>query len=191
MTELPRIPYRVIPSLGFRPSSWFFGGGTKKAQNLVHLVCTRQPRYRIIEIMKNDFPQRLSRLRRAAKLTNLELSELAPVSRSLIPGLQSGKRCVGPFQATKLGVALGLTGKELDSFIYSGINRSTEQVLLESQAYPAELLNVIAKQLKLAGISPDRIDDCVVEQGADTSTVGITLTDGSQAHLETKLELAA
>ena len=141
--------------------------------------------------MKNDFPQRLSRLRRSAKLTNLELSELAPVSRSLIPGLQSGKRVVGEFQARKLGVALGLTGKDLDSFIYSGINRSKEKVLVEALPYPAELLNLLPRQLKLAGIGADRIEECVVEEDAWQCVAKLSLTDGTQAHMETTLKLAA
>jgi len=139
--------------------------------------------------MKNEFPKLLSKLRRMAKLTNIQLSELAPVSRSLIPGLQSGKRCVGEFQARKLGVALGLEGKQLDDFIFSGINRSKEKVLVEALPYPAELLNLLARQLRKAGVGPELISECMVEEDAYLCTVGIILTNGTEARLETKLEL--
>ena len=139
--------------------------------------------------MKNEFPQLLSKLRREAKLTNIQLSELAPVSRSLIPGLQSGKRCVGEYQARKLGVALGLEGQHLVDFIYSGINRSKEKVLVEALPYPAELLNLLARQLRKAGVGPELVSECMVEEDAYLCTVGIILTDGTEARLETKLEL--
>jgi len=141
--------------------------------------------------MKNEFPQLLSKLRRDAKLTNIQLSELAPVSRSLIPGLQSGKRCVGEYQARKLGLALGLEGKQLDDFIFSGINRSKEKVLVEALPYPAELLNLLARQLRRSGIGPDIVSECMVDEDAYVCTVALLLTDGTEARLETKLELAA
>lgn len=141
--------------------------------------------------MNSEFPQLLSKLRCEAKLTNIQLAELAPVPRSLIPGLQSGKRCVGEYQARKLGVALGLTGKELDDFIFSGIDRCTEKVLLEAQPYPAKLLNLLARQLRRAGIGPEKIDGCLVNEDAKQCKVGIVLADGTQVQIETKLEVAA
>ncbi|MFZ4441582.1 MAG: hypothetical protein ACOYOS_24500 [Syntrophales bacterium] len=137
--------------------------------------------------MKNNFPQLLSKLRRKASLTNVQLSELAPVSRSLIGGLQSGKRVAGEYQAKKLGIALGLEGAELDAFIFSGINRCSEKVLQDSQPYPAELLNLLARQLKLAGVSPDKISNCVVIEDASLCNAAIYLIDGTQAIIETTL----
>jgi len=137
--------------------------------------------------MKNNFPQLLSKLRRKACLTNVQLSELAPVSRSLIGGLQSGKRVAGEYQVKKLGIALGLEGAELNAFIFSGINRCSEKVLQDSQPYPAELLNLLARQLKLAGVSPDKISSCVVIEDASLCNVAIYLMDGTQAIIETTL----
>ena len=137
--------------------------------------------------MVNDFPNLLSRLRRSAKLTNIQLAEEANVSRSLIPGLQSGKRCVGEYQAKKLGVALGLDGKELIDFIFCGINRCSEKVLQESQPYPAELLNLLARQLNLAGVQAEKISNCVVTEDSSMNRVAIYLMDGTRATIETKL----
>ena len=141
--------------------------------------------------MELPFPQLLSRLRQDARFTNVQLAEEANVSPSLVPGLQSGKRCVGEYQARKLGVALGLSGKDLDDFIFAGIDRCTEKVLVEAQPYPAKLLNLLARQLRRAGIGPEKISDCLVAEDAVQCKVGIVLADGTQAHLETKLEVAA
>ena len=141
--------------------------------------------------MVNDFPHLLSRLRRNAKLTNVQLAEEANVSRSLIPGLQSGKRVVGEFQAKKLGVALGLEGKELDDFVFCGINRCSEKVLQDSQPYPAELLNLLARQMKIAGVKPDNVSRCVVTEDASVSRAAIYLMDGTHATIETKLVKSA
>lgn len=141
--------------------------------------------------MKNDFPNLLSRLRRDAKLTNIQLAESAPVSRSLIAGLQSGKRCVGEYQARKIGKALGLSDKGLDDFIFSGIDRCTEKVLVESFPYPAELLNLVARILRRGGITPEKISDYWVQVESGVSIVKIILADGRSAHLESKLEIKA
>jgi len=141
--------------------------------------------------MNNDFPILLSTLRKKARLTNLELAEEANVSRSLIPGLQSGKRCVGEHQARKLGAALGLTGSELEQFIFTAIDRCTEKVLKDLQDYPAELINLIALQLRQAGITPDAMSTCSVRVNNDESEAAITLNNGKRVVLETKLELAA
>jgi transcriptional regulator with XRE-family HTH domain len=142
-------------------------------------------------MMNERFSELLSRLRRKAKLTNVQLAQLAKVSRSLIPGLQSGKRRIGEYQARKLGMALGLEGRELEGFIFAAINGCTEKVLQESLAYPAELLNLLARQLRLAGIQPDQVRGCVVEEGTEESEAEIFLKDGRQVRLETRLALAA
>jgi len=141
--------------------------------------------------MKEQFSELLSKLRKQARLTNIQLAELADVSRSLIPGLQSGKRRIGEYQARKLGAALGLTGKVLEDFVYAAINTCTEKVLEESKAYPAELLNVAAKQLRMAGIEPHQVHQCIISEDKQESHVSIMLRDGTKAQLETKIALAA
>ena len=141
--------------------------------------------------MNERFEVLLSRLRKQANLTNDELAELAVVPRSLIPGLQSGKRRIGEHQARKIGAALGLDGQGLERFVFSAINNCTEKVLKESRAYPAELLNLAARQLKAAGIEPEQVVGCVVSQEGDDSEVAILLRDGGEARLETKLEVTA
>ena len=141
--------------------------------------------------MQNDFSTTLSQLRRAAKLTNIQLADKAHVSRSIIPGLQSGKRVIGECQASKIGAALQLEGKELESFIFCGINRCTEKVLKQAQAYPAELLNLLALQLRRAGILPEHVSACVVDEDATQCVVGVLLADGSKMHLKTMLEVDA
>lgn len=141
--------------------------------------------------MNEPFSTLLSRLRRQAKLTNIELAQHANVSRSLIPGLQSGKRQIGEFQARKLGTALGLAGDVLDSFILRAIDECTEKILRASLPYPASLLNLLARQLRMAGISPEQVSGCVVAEDKDSSEAAIQLKDGRQVRLETKLALAA
>ncbi len=141
--------------------------------------------------MNEPFSTLLSRLRRQAKLTNIELAQHANVSRSLIPGLQSGKRCIGEHQARKLGTALGLVGDALDTFILRAIDECTEKVLKASLPYPAPLLNLLARQLRLAGIQPDQVSDCVVDEHRDKSEVAIHLRDGRKVRLATTLVLAA
>ena len=130
----------------------------------------------------NDFSQKLSNLRKQANLTNQELADLAHVPASLIAGLQSGKRCIGQLQATKIGKALGLDGQALESFIFDAINNCTEKVLEESKGYPAELLNLLARILKHGGIGPQQISHCMINaEGAD-----ILLANGSKAKLVTQ-----
>ncbi len=136
--------------------------------------------------MRIHFPNLLITLRTNAKLTNIQLAELAKVSKSIIPGLQSGKRQIGEFQARKIGAALGLTGNELQEFIYCAMNNAYDKVLAELNDYPAELINLLALQLKDAGIEPNQVVDCKV-QGSD---VLIILNDGKQAHIKTQLALA-
>ena len=133
--------------------------------------------------MNEDFADTLTRLRRAAGLTNVKLSERAAVPCSLIAGLQSGKRRVGELQARRIGQALGLKGGELDAFIFHAINQCTEKVLSVSRGYPAELLNRLALLLRKAGILPDQVHGCQVI-GDD---LALKLADGQQFKLETKL----
>ena len=142
-------------------------------------------------MINEPFSTLLSRLRRRAKLTNIELAQQAKVSRSLIPGLQSGKRQIGEYQARKLGTALGLADSALDHFILKAIDECTEKVLKASLPYPAPLLNLLARQLRLAGVQPDQVAGCVVNEDPDESEVALHLNDGRKVHIETKLALAA
>ena len=131
---------------------------------------------------KIPFSEQLSNLRIEAQLTNQELADKASVPASLIGGLQSGKRRIGEYQARKIGKALNLTGADLESFIYDAINNCSEKVLEESKGYPAELLNLLARILKHAGIAPQHISNCTMnEAGAD-----ILLTNGSKGKLVTQ-----
>lgn len=131
----------------------------------------------------NDFPQQISKLRQKANLTNQELAEIAQVPASFISGLQTGHRKIGELQAKKIGNALGLDGRELEDFVLRGIDTCSEKVLKDFVAYPAELLNLLARQLNHAGIGPQHISHCVVnDSGAD-----IVLANGSKATLVTEL----
>lgn len=133
--------------------------------------------------MKNEFSELLTRLRAQANLTTVELAELADVPRSLISGLENRTRRIGEIQATRLGKALGLSGGELYEFIYLAINTCTEKVLSESKGYPAEVLNLLAHELRAAGILPEQVNACAVN-GANVS---LLLENGKQATLEAKL----
>jgi len=136
--------------------------------------------------MKNEFPVLLTSLRTKANLTNEQLAGLANVPRSLIGGLQSGRRRIGEMQATRIGKALGLQGQPLDEFIYEAINQCSEKVLVESKDYPAELLNLLARQLRLAGIYPELVSQCEVS----ANKVALSLNNGKHAWMETSLMVA-
>jgi len=134
---------------------------------------------------KTPFSEQLSTLRQDAQLTNQELADDARVPASLIAGLQSGKRRIGEYQARKIGVALGLCGGDLERFIYDAINNCSEKVLEESKGYPAELLNLLARQLRLAGVLPNNVTGWNVQKNA----ADLVLSNGGKAHLETVLTL--
>src|ERR1700733_4816313 len=130
--------------------------------------------------MNNTFSSHLQQLRSNASLTNRELARLADVPESLISGLQNNNRRVGEYQARKIGVALKLEGATLDQFIYDAIDHCSEKVLNAFIEYPAQLLNLLASQLKEAGILPDAIHDYTVNDG----DVSLTLSDGTKAMLK-------
>jgi len=134
---------------------------------------------------KPPFSEQLSNLRIEAQLTNQELADDAAVPASLIAGLQSGKRRIGEFQATKIGKALNLEGAALEQFVYDAINNCTEKVLEESKGYPAELLNLLARQLRQAGVLPNNVTGWSVQKNA----ADLVLTNGGKAHLESILTL--
>ena len=136
--------------------------------------------------MKNAFPELLIRLRKQSNLTTLELAELADVPRSLISGLENNTRRIGEMQATRLGTALGLDGQELQEFIYLAINTCTEKVLVESKGYPSEIINLVTRQLRQAGILPEQVDAYEV----DGSNISLLLNNGRGAKVETRLAYA-
>jgi transcriptional regulator with XRE-family HTH domain len=134
--------------------------------------------------------QTLQALRASAKLTNNELARLAEVPESLISGLQNDNRRVGEYQAMKIGRALKLAGDELEQFIYDAINTCTEKILIDAKAYPSQLLNLIAIQLRRAGIPAESISDCTVEGNARELDVTLTLGSGKTATLRTQFVCA-
>ena len=135
------------------------------------------------------FPERLKSLRKARNLTSEQLAHKANVPSTLICALQKGYRSVGENNATKIGVALGLKGTELRDFVYLALNRAVGKLLKESQGYPSELLNLVATQLRAAGITPEQVEGCLVNLGANKIGVAIMLSHGRTAHLETKIAI--
>lgn len=118
-----------------------------------------------------------------AGLTNIQLAKRADVPCSLIAGLQSGKRRIGELQARRIGLALGLHGTQFEEFIFEAINQCSEKVLFESRPYPAEVLNIWAKVLRGAGITPEQVR-CAKLTGNE---VTLALLNGAQVKLEAKL----
>lgn len=139
--------------------------------------------------MNELFSSMLFRLRTNARLTNAQLADLADVPESLISGLQNDNRRVGEYQARKIGSALNLHGERFEEFVLRAIDTSTEKVLKEARDYPSELLNLIAKQLRRAGIAAQAITEFAIEGNGAGQDVTLTLTNGSQATLRTQLVL--
>ena len=136
--------------------------------------------------MGKKFSQLLTEYRHRAKLSNTELAELSRVPRSLIGGLQSGKRVIGERQAKKIAGGLGLQDDELKEFILCAIDNCTEKVLKQYRGYPATLLNLLAQQLWNSGIRADQINQCLTRN----NSVLLTLNNGSEINLETNLIFA-
>lgn len=146
--------------------------------------------YVILGLMQDRyFPDTLRSLRMAARLTNRQLASAANVPVSLISGLQTGKRRVGEKNARQIAEALGLTGQELDRFVFEAINTSTRKVLKESQGYPSELLNLLARQLRHAGVLPQEVDRCSISE-REPKALTLLLSNGRLARLETQLTFA-
>ena len=140
--------------------------------------------------MNIPFSSQLTTLRTSAKLTNRELARLADVPESTIAGLQSGNRRVGEIQARKLGLALQLKNETLEQFVLHAIDTCTEKVLCESKHYPAELLNLIARQLRKAGIVAESICNYDISGDERKQNVTLTLGSGKSATLTTHLQYA-
>lgn len=137
-----------------------------------------------------EFKSKLSRLRKGRNWTNRQLAANASVPSSLIAGLQSGSRSVGEYQARKIGVALGLDGPELDTFVMDAVNTCTEKVLSEAKGYPSLFLNFIAKQLRSAGIQPHDLTNFQVIQSVEGPALRMILNGGRTAELHSTLRYA-
>ena len=137
--------------------------------------------------MSEPFSCYLYCLRTKAKLTNAQLAQRADVPESLISGLQNDNRRVGEFQAGKIGRALGLAGDALDHFIYEAIDNCTEKVLNDAKSYPSRLLNLLAMQLRQAGIAAEAIWDYTIQGDEQEKDITLTLSGGRQATLKTQL----
>lgn len=141
-------------------------------------------------MVKEKFGDKLSRLRKGRNWTNRQLAANASVPSSLIAGLQAGSRSVGEYQAHKIGLALGLDGPELDSFVLEAVNTCTEKVLSEAKGYPSLFLNFIAKQLRSAGIQPHDLTNFQVIQSVEGPALRMHLDGGRTAELHSTLRYA-
>jgi transcriptional regulator with XRE-family HTH domain len=128
----------------------------------------------------NRFPESLNTLRRRAQLTNRELARKARVPESLISGLQNGNRRVGETNARQIAEALELSGEQMEEFVLQAIDTSTRKLLKDAQGYPSALLNLVASQLRRAGVMPDLVTNYAVA-GADQDRVTLLLADGRKA----------
>jgi len=140
--------------------------------------------------MNREFSTLLQQLRLSANLTNEQLAHLADVPESLLSGLQNGNRRVGEYQARKIGLALELEGEALEQFIYRAINTCTEKVLNASKDYPAELLNLLAVQLRQSGILAEAISDFTIKGNDQEQNIVLRLASGAKASLKTQLVCA-
>jgi transcriptional regulator with XRE-family HTH domain len=130
--------------------------------------------------MQNRFLETLNTLREDAHLTNRELARRAGVPESLISGLQTGARRVGEANARQIGEALNLTGDDLNSFVLEAIDTSTRKLMKSAQGYPSAILNLIAFQLRRAGVLPDLVKDYRFA-GIEQDRVTLLLNDGRTA----------
>jgi transcriptional regulator with XRE-family HTH domain len=140
--------------------------------------------------MNTEFSSRLTTLRTDARLTNRELARLSDVPESTVAGLQTGSRRVGEYQARKLGKAFNLAGEELEEFVLQAINGCTEKILTDSLPYPSHLLNLLAVQLKKAGIGAEAIRAFEVSGDEQKQDVKFTLGSGKSVTLTTQLQYA-
>jgi len=139
------------------------------------------------------FSQRLNALRTRFNLTNAKLADIAKVPESLISGLQSGTRNIGENNARKIGAALGLTEGDLEEFVYLAINNSVERVLHEFKGYPAEVLNLVAMELREAGIGPQAVTKCIRNPSLGSGSnpdAALYLKDGRSVIIDIQLKAA-
>jgi len=133
-----------------------------------------------------SFGEKLNTLRIQRKLTVHQLAERANVPASLLYGLKTDSRVIGENNATKIGVALGLTGKDLEMFVFEAINHASERVLQQYKSYPAEVINFLAIRLQALGIPPDQISRCILDpQFKHTEgDAALILNDGTRAMID-------
>jgi len=140
--------------------------------------------------MTSTFANALTTLRTRLNLTVQDLATKAKVPPTLVSGLQSSNRHIGENNARKLGLALKLSERELETFVYSAINDCSEKVLDDCKAFPAEILNLCARNLKEQGIDGGQIDRCVLkpklQDGKEHDAV-LFLTDGRTAFVDLKI----
>ena len=141
--------------------------------------------------MVNDFPELLATLQKRANLNDTQLAQKAGVPRTLVCDARNNKKKVGQTQSTKLGKALGVTGNDLQSFIFSAMNAAHDKLLEEYTDTPAEIVNLLPQQLKLAGIKPGDFSECKIVATEGECHVAITMCDGRKVMLETKLRRVA
>lgn len=139
---------------------------------------------------QGTFSHYLTQLRTSAGLSNRDLAARADVPHSFVAGLQAGSRRVGEIQARKIGLALGLNGETLEEFVLLGVDTCTEKVLNEAKGYPASLLNLIATQLRSAGIFPELLSRCVIQPADNGQHISLHLHNGQTAHLMTELAIS-
>ena len=139
---------------------------------------------------RESFGAQLSAQRQRAGFTNRQLADRADVPCSLIAGLQSGRRRVGEMQALRIGNALGLKSGELDRFILSALDTCSEKVLNDAKEYPSTFLNLIAKQLRVAGILPKDLSNFQINGDESGQEVKLYLADGRVAQLSSTLQFA-
>lgn len=136
-------------------------------------------------MVSGEFGSLLRRLKKEKQLSNRGLAKLADVPHSLIASLQTGQRGIGEYAGRKLGIALGLHGSALESFVLEAINTCTEKVLKQALAYPASLINHLPIKLSCAGISPSDLRSIELEG----DVIFLLLTNGSKAQIQTTLTL--
>ena len=140
--------------------------------------------------MNSTFANTLTAHRNRLNLTVQSLADKAKVNPTLVSGLQNSRRQVGENNARRLGMALDLSGKELESFVYAAINGCTEKVMEDCKQYPAEALNLCAKQLQESGIGGEQISRCVLkpklQDGREPDAI-VYMNDGRTALIELKI----
>jgi len=112
------------------------------------------------------------------------------VNPTLVSGLQNSRRQIGENNARRLGVALNLSGRELENFVYAAINECSEKIMENCKPYPAEVLNLCAKHLQEQGINADNVTRCVLkpklQDGKEPDAI-VYMNDGRTALIELKI----
>ena len=138
--------------------------------------------------LTETFGEKLNTLRRNRNLTVQQLAVRAGVPASLISGLQTNSRQIGENNARKIANALRLVGEDFEQFVYAAINTSVERVLDSSKGYPAEMLNLLASELRLSGIAPEQVMKCVLHpHQSDAPDALLYLNDGSRAMIRVEI----